>query len=186
MKKKLLAVLMVGVLAASVLTACGGSDEAAKAEPAAEAAEEVKDEDIAEAATEAVQEAVEEQVNAGAEELEVPESTGDMSQIIDSWGVKKMMDAEGNEFTLEEYAEQNGMTADQIQCIYTFNEDGTGAMTLAGIDTQFVWGIDENNQVSIQTANAPISLIYDPEDDLLIIQDANSGITTGFARTSAL
>ncbi len=184
MKKNLLAVLMVGVLAASVLTACGGSEEA-KAEPAAEAAEEVKDEDIAEAATEAVQEAVEEQVNAGAEDLEVPESTGDMDKVVDSWGVAKIMDAEGNEFTLEDYAAANGMEADQIQTIYTFNADGTGAITLAGVDTQFVWGIDAEDKISIQTAQATITLYYD-DDDMLVIHDDNTGMTTGFGRTSTL
>ncbi len=182
MKKKLLAVLLVGILSASVLTACGG--EKKEEAPAAEApaAETISDEDAAEVAAEVVEEQVEEQVNAGAEDLEIPESTGDMSVIVGSWGIAKMMDAEGNEFTLEDYAAANGVDADTLRCTYTFNEDGTGAITLAGIDTKYVWSVDEAGEVTMQTAQTPIKMTYADEDDLLIIQDPNTGITTGFGR----
>ncbi len=169
MKKRFLSVVLAGVFcfSAFALSACSDEELEAGAEAAVDAA-------------------VESQVNEGAEDLEAPESTGDMSLVTDSWGVYVLVDADGNEMTLEDYASANGMEADAIQTIYTFNEDGTGSYTVSGIETQYVWGIDEEGTISIQTAQSPIVMYYDGDNDMLVIQDANSGLTTYFARTSQL
>ncbi len=167
MKKKLLTVLMAGVLCVVPFTAGCGNQEKKEAQEAVDGTFDT----------------IEETVNAGAEDLEIPESTGDMDAVTGEWVIDYLEDADGNVMSLDEYAEATGLDAEQINAIYTLSSDGTSSVLLSGIDTQGVWSIDENGTVTVTMPTGSMNMTYYEDDDCLLIYDANSGLSTYLMRS---
>ncbi len=166
MKKKLFASMMACALCAVTLTAgCANKEEKQAQEAAAATAE-----------------AIEETVNAGVEDLEVPESTGDMSAIVGNWTVNYMVDDENNDMTLDEYAESIGVDPATLETTYVFSDDGSFSLILAGIETKGVWSVDEDDVVSITMPTGSMGMLYVSDTDVLYLYDDNSGMTTYLAR----
>ncbi len=176
MKKRILTLVFVGVLGVSTLamTACG-SKKASAEQPTSESTSEAASDNASDATTEAgtasdltsddVTAAIEEQINAGVENLEVPESTGDLTAIVGEWKIAAIVDSNGEETELND---------DAINAVYTFNEDATCILNIAGINTYGVYGIDENGTITMRTTSADIIMNYDAESDKIEVEDTTT------------
>ena len=201
MKKRIVTIMLAGVLGASVfaMAGCGNqtqqtqetttdSSSNAASSDAATGDAEVEgptSDEIAAGTMEAIQALLDE----AAATLVIPESTGDPTYLTGAWTVTGMEDADGNYMTLEEYADANGMDASALETYYTFAEDGTLTMvtaSLADITTPGVYGFYDDGTVVITVASSDgtntttmdISAYYDEENDIVEIYDANTGYTS--------
>lgn len=168
-KTKFLALVLASVALAAMLSlaACGGQQQSSDQKPAEEAAP---------AATEQAAEPAAEQA-AGNVNLD----------YVGTWEFSYVVDAQGNQVAIEDYAEANGLDAEQIAVSYELAADGSGVGTLGGVSAPVTWSA-EGNVITITGGTGVSSdLTVGALDDGTLImgaQDPNTGITSVMVKTA--
>lgn len=166
MRKKLLMIMLAGVLTSFAFVGCS-DDEAeekeAKTEQAADEEEETEEADE----------------EGGDESGEV-----DTDAIIGSWMTGSYM-KDGESYNPEEYAELNGIEDyTQLVFVYTFNEDGTVAAQAAatGEVANGTWEVSGEQIIASFENGSQVPFEYSAENDMMGVEDASTGVITLFAR----
>lgn len=160
--KKIIALIVACLLAVSIFAGCGGSSDTASTEAADAAATEAADAAATEAATEAA-------------------ADGETADITGVWVTTDFIDAEGNTYTLEDYAKANGVEAESITVTYTFGADGSAACGAAGTSVDGTYTFDGTTVKTTFEAASP-TFEYDAERDLLTNSEDASGVVSVLAR----
>ncbi len=166
--KKVFALLITGVLAASMLAGCGGNSSSSNDKSSA-------------AETTAAQTTVPETTVA-------PTTANDL--IAGKW-VNGAFSVEGTEYTLDEYAQAFGLTADDITVNYEFDAQGkaTCSWPLVDMAVEGTYTFDgktiEATFVNEQ-GNSVVKFDYDATKDTLSATDANTGVVTVMVRAGAV
>lgn len=151
--RKIAALFIAAVLAAAALTACGGS-----ASEATDTADTVDTADTADAAA---------------------APSEDASVLTGTWEVTAFMDTNsGESYDIDEYAEKNGVTADDIRVDYIFSDDGACSCVLAGAEATGKFTFDGLNVVCSFDNGTEVSFEYDEEGPVLVSLDPATGIST--------
>lgn len=159
MKKKIALILSLCMVSAWAFCGCGESEESSST------AESVAEESVDEAADE------------DAADEEVADITGD-------WTLRLINDADGNSYTLEEYAAEQGIDATGMEATYTFADDGTAVGSIGGIGVDCTYEFDGETLLLTVTENDTTSeLTYSPDEDYLIAVDTASGMSSVFTRS---
>ena len=120
-------------------------------------------------------------------EQSADQSAGNINlDYVGTWELSYIVDAQGNELGIAEYAEANGLDPEQLTVTYEFAPDGTGTGTLAGISAPVTWSA-AGNVITITGNGASSDLtVGSLEDGTLIMgaQDPNTGITSVMAKTA--
>ncbi|MCR4891338.1 MAG: DUF4923 family protein [Lachnospiraceae bacterium] len=177
--KKLATVLGLTAAVAFTMVGCGGGKTEEKPAASTAAASEAASEE----ATEEETEVAEEETEASEEETEVAEEVQG-AEIIDSWTLDTIIDADGNEQTLAEYAKAQGVDMGNVQSILTINDDGTCTMSLAGIPVEGTYTYDgETLETDFTGAGGSTgSFTYDASLDVLVTEDAATGMSSHYTR----
>ena len=101
--------------------------------------------------------------------------------VTGTWGVSEIIDADGNSQTLEEFCQAKGVTAEQVGGKYTFNDDGSAIVTVAGVDVEGSYEFD-GSTLTLTTNGTSTPYTYNAENDTLECTDANLGSTSVFVR----
>ena len=165
MKKKLLVLLMAGVLASFAFVGCSDDEDTSE--------KETKTEETADAEDEADDEGEGED-----------EGSDVASAVIGSWMTGSYINGDES-YNPEEYAEANGIEDyTQLVFVYTFNEDGTVSAQAAatGEVANGEYTIDGDKITATFENGSEVPFEYSADQDMLAVQDPNSGVITLFAR----
>ena len=99
--------------------------------------------------------------------------------VIGTWGVSEIIDAEGNSQSFEDFCQAQGVEPEQVGGVYTYNEDGSVVVTVAGVDVEGTYKVDGE---TITTNGKSSVYTYNAEDDTLEATDENTGNTSIFVR----
>ena len=103
------------------------------------------------------------------------------ASVIGTWGVSEIIDAEGNSQSFEDYCQAQNVEPEQVGGVYTYNEDGSVTVTVAGVDVEGTYEVD-GETVTVTTNGTPSIYTYNAEDDTLESTDENTGATSIFVR----
>ena len=103
------------------------------------------------------------------------------ASVIGTWGVSEIIDAEGNSQSFEDFCQAQGVEPEQVGGVYTYNEDGSVVVTVAGVDVEGTYEVD-GETVTVTTNGTPSIYTYNAEDDTLEATDENTGNTSIFVR----
>ncbi len=108
------------------------------------------------------------------ETADVTESDGSVAAIVGSWKLEKVLISEEEGIVAEEVSEEdNASLYAEKDSLYTFNEDGTGTLTMsAGGDmseSEITW-VDANDCYEVTSDGITEDYIYDVVDDTLLRQ----------------
>lgn len=103
------------------------------------------------------------------------------ASVIGTWGVSEIIDAEGNSQSFEDYCQAQGVEPEQVGGVYTYNDDGSVIVTVAGVDVEGTYEVD-GETVTVTTNGTPSTYTYNAEDDTLEATDENTGATSIFVR----
>ena len=165
--KKVFALVITGVLAASMLAGCGGNSSSSADKSSA-------------ADTTAAQ-------TTAAPETTVAATTAN-DLISGKWTLNSFT-AEGTVYSLEEYAEKNEVPADSLVVNYEFDAAGNVSCTALGMTVSGTYTFDGK---TVQTtfegyeANANPKFDYDAEKDTLSATDTSTGVVTTMVRAAAV
>ena len=109
------------------------------------------------------------------------EDESDEASVIGTWGVSEIIDAEGNSQSFEDFCQAQGVEPEQVGGVYTYNEDGSVVVTVAGVDVEGTYEVD-GETVTVTTNGTPSIYTYNAEDDTLESTDENTGATSIFVR----
>ena len=101
--------------------------------------------------------------------------------VTGTWGVSEIIDAEGNSQSFEDFCQAQGVEPEQVGGVYTYNEDGSVVVTVAGVDVEGTYEVD-GETVTVTTNGTPSIYTYNAEDDTLEATDENTGNTSIFVR----
>ena len=179
MKKRLLMLMLAGVLVSFTFVGCSdddASEEDTKVEESADAEEEE---------TEAEEESGEEGTEEEGTEEETEESGEvDTSAIIGSWMTGCYM-KDGESYNPDEYAELNNIEdATSLVFVYTFNEDGTVVAQAAatGEVANGTWEVSGENIIASFENGSQVPFEYSAENDMMGVEDTTTGVITLFGR----
>lgn len=170
MRKKLLMIMLAGVLTSFAFVGCS-DDEAEEKETKTEQASEEKE----------TEEGTEEETE---EESNDESSAVDTSAIIGSWMTGSYM-KDDESYNPEEYAELNGIEDyTQLVFVYTFNEDGTVVAQAAGTgeEANGTWEVSGEQIITSFENGSQVTFEYSAENDMMGVEDPSTGVITLFAR----
>ena len=101
--------------------------------------------------------------------------------VTGTWGVSEIIDADGNRQTFEEYCQAMDVEPEQVGGIYTFNDDGSVIVTVAGVDVEGSYEFD-GSTLTVRTNGASAPFTYNAENDTIESTDANTGATSVFVK----
>lgn len=101
--------------------------------------------------------------------------------VTGTWGISEIIDADGNSQTLEEFCQAQGVTPEQLGGNYTFNDDGSAVVTVAGVDVEGSYEFD-GSTLTLTTNGTATPYIYNAENGTLECTDANTGAKSVFVR----
>lgn len=101
--------------------------------------------------------------------------------VTGTWGISEIIDADGNSQTFEEYCQAQGVTPEQVGGNYTFNDDGSAVVTVAGVDVEGSYEFD-GSTLTLTTNGTATPYIYNAENGTLECTDANTGAKSVFVR----
>ena len=101
--------------------------------------------------------------------------------VTGTWGISEIIDADGNSQTFEEYCQAQGVTPEQVGGNYTFNDDGSAVVTVAGVDVEGSYEFD-GSTLTLTTNGTSTPYTYNAENDTLECTDANLGSTSVLVR----
>ena len=93
----------------------------------------------------------------------------------------------GEDMSLDDYAAmvkaQSGqeLTAESFQVSYTFGADGSGTLSMSGIETPFTYTSD-GNKATVTVAGVDSVFTYDSAKGVIAITDPNTGYTAVYAK----
>ena len=99
---------------------------------------------------------------------------GDSDDILGSWILETLIDANGHYYTLSD--NYNGYTLTQIYINIVFNQDNTGTFTESTYSTEFTWVLSDENYI-ITTDNYTYELILNSNGNLIMLSDSPAMIT---------
>ena len=101
--------------------------------------------------------------------------------VTGTWGVSEIIDAEGNSQSFEDFCQAQGVEPEQVGGVYTYNDDGSVIVTVAGVDVEGTYKVD-GETVTVTTNGKSSVYTYNAEDDTLEATDENTGNTSIFVR----
>ena len=101
--------------------------------------------------------------------------------VIGTWGVSEIIDAEGNSQSFEDFCQAQGVEPEQVGGVYTYNEDGSVVVTVAGVDVEGSYEFD-GSTLTLTTNGTSTPYTYNAENDTLECTDENTGNTSIFVR----
>ena len=119
--------------------------------------------------------------NQGAESSDTAQDDSAEVSVLGTWGVSEVIDAEGNSQSFEDFCQAQGVEPEQVGGVYTYNEDGSVVVTVAGVDVEGTYEVD-GETVTVTTNGTPSVYTYNAEDDTLEAIDENTGNTSIFVR----
>ena len=97
--------------------------------------------------------------------------------VIGTWGVSEIIDAEGNSQSFEDFCQAQGVEPEQVGGVYTYNDDGSVIVTVAGVDVEGSYEFDGSTlTLTINGTSTPYT--YNAENDTLECTDENLGSTS--------
>ena len=101
--------------------------------------------------------------------------------VTGTWGVSEIIDAEGNSQSFEDFCQAQGVEPEQVGGVYTYNDDGSVIVTVAGVDVEGSYEFDGSTlTLTINGTSTPYT--YNAENDTLECTDENTGATSVFVR----
>lgn len=97
--------------------------------------------------------------------------------VTGTWGISEIIDADGNSQTFEEYCQAQGVTPEQVGGKYTFNDDGSAIVTVAGVDVEGSYEFD-GSTLTVTTNGTSTPYTYNAEKGTIECTDANTGATS--------
>ena len=103
-----------------------------------------------------------------------------------TWTLAGMV-VNGADMTLEEYAamvkEQSGqeLPAETFQVSYTFGSDGSGTLSMMGVETPFTYTSDGNN-ATVTVSGVDSFFTYDSAKGVIGVTDPNTGYTAVYSK----
>ena len=101
--------------------------------------------------------------------------------VIGTWGVSEIIDAEGNSQSFEDFCQAQGVEPEQVGGVYTYNDDGSVVVTVAGVDVEGTYEFD-GSTLTLTTNGTSTPYTYNAENDTLECTDANTGATRVFVK----
>lgn len=116
-------------------------------------------------------------VSQSAESSETAQDDSAEVSVTGTWGISEILDADGNSQTFEEYCQAQGVDPEQADCKYTFNDDGSAIITIAGVDVEGSYEFD-GSTLTVTTNGVSTPYTYNAEKETLEYTDANTGSTS--------
>ncbi len=101
--------------------------------------------------------------------------------IEGSWELSGFVDADGNEYTVADFAESMGATADTLEITYDFTAEGDMTMTMAGMEFAGTYEFD-GASVSMTFEGQTSESEYDADADAIVTTDPATGMTSIITR----
>ena len=112
------------------------------------------------------------------------------ASIVGKWKVAYIVDAEGNQKTLEDYSKEQGVDTENVDTsmIFDLKEDGTGSCTMGGIGVDLTYTFDGSALTYTITGadgtEQTASFQYDADEDVLFYTDEATGMTSVLERNA--
>ena len=97
--------------------------------------------------------------------------------VIGTWGVSEIIDAEGNSQSFEDFCQAQGVEPEQVGGVYTYNDDGSVIVTVAGVDVEGSYEFD-GSTLTLTLNGTATPYTYNAENDTLECTDENLGSTS--------
>lgn len=120
-------------------------------------------------------------VSQSAESSDTAQDDSAEVSVTGTWGISEIIDADGNSQTFEEYCQAQGVTPEQVGGKYTFNDDGSAIVTVAGVDVEGSYEFD-GSTLTLTTNGTSTPYTYNAEKKTLECTDANTGATSVFVK----
>ena len=106
---------------------------------------------------------------------------------VGTWELQYIVDAQGNQLSIADYAEANSLDPEQLSVSYEFAPDGSGVGTLAGVSAPVTWSASGNVITVTGGHGVSSELTVGSLDDGTVImgaQDPSTGITSVMVKTA--
>ena len=120
-------------------------------------------------------------VSQSAESSDTAQDDSAEVSVTGTWGVSEIIDAEGNSQSFEDFCQAQGVEPEQVGGVYTYNDDGSVIVTVAGVDVEGSYEFD-GSTLTLTTNGTSTPYTYNAENDTLECTDANLGSTSVFVR----
>jgi len=116
-------------------------------------------------------------VSQSAESSDTAQDDSAEVSITGTWGISEILDADGNSQTFEEYCQAKDVDPEQVGGKYTFNDDGSAIVTVAGVDVEGSYEFD-GSTLTLTTNGTSTPYTYNAEKETLECTDASTGATS--------
>ncbi len=112
-----------------------------------------------------------------------PAAEGGEASVVGSWTIDTMAAPESDAMSIEDFAAANGVTAESLEVIYEFAEDGVATTTMEslGINLEGTYEFD-GTTLAMTFAEVTTEGTYSAESDTIEIFDGSTGYTTVLKR----
>lgn len=116
-------------------------------------------------------------VSQSAESSDTAQDDSAEVSVTGTWGISEIIDADGNSQTFEEYCQAKDVDPEQVGGKYTFNDDGSAIVTVAGVDVEGSYEFD-GSTLTLTTNGTSTPYTYNAEKETLECTDASTGATS--------
>lgn len=103
-------------------------------------------------------------------------------EIIGTWTLTSIIDPDGNEMVIEDFAAANGIDVSGLIASYTFADDGSMVAEIGGIGVEATYEITSDTTVVVtfisDEATSEATFNYDAEANILTYLDTSTNVTS--------